>query len=680
MTSKPFTLASQIKKEIGNRIFLCSIALFLIVFGLAFYDISTEIDQLPLRINPEIKPLETFSTNQILIDNARTIQLKLNDFNANNNAFNVKWIPHITAKSNQVHWHFPLLWSYNYPLGKIAGFQLGYFKISGSIVNDPVLMNEFLIRFGLLLFFSIALFTLLLPLAKKIPDKLFIAPINRFLDLIADNPAANEHDLSPPIELRELETKILTLISNTKEYERSQALIQLGNSVAQVVHDIRSPLSALNALIKRADNLPEQQRVTMRNVSQRINDIANNLLAQYRNPNRADEHILKPELVSILLDRMISEKRAQYHEKPIEFQLTITDAAHSAFAMIEAQRLKSALSNLIDNAIEALPEQGNIHLRLEIAESDLAITISDNGCGIPLELQADILAGGVSIGKKEGNGIGLSSSRRLIESWNGRFELESIPDHGTHIRILLPETDAANWFLSKLLLLPSQTIVILDDDPLIHDIWKKRFSDETLASENIHFLQFTDANTLSATFPTLPENTLFLVDYELPQYAGNGLNLIHTLDIASRSILVTNHDDVLDLRDRCLKSGIPILPKVFATHIPISVLSQQPEIIFIDDNPTITESWRFMAELAGKKILTFNDIHSARKVILSLPKKTLIYVDADLTNHERGEDFAKELFELGYHELYLATGHEMEKFAHCYWLKEVIGKDPPFNV
>ena len=63
--------------------------------------------------------------------------------------------------------------------------------------------------------------------------------------------------------------------------ERETAKKALTTLTAQVAHDIRSPLTALNTCLKNLPQLPEKQRILMENASNRINDIANNLLQQY---------------------------------------------------------------------------------------------------------------------------------------------------------------------------------------------------------------------------------------------------------------------------------------------------------------------------------------------------------------------------------------------------------------
>ncbi|HLB42673.1 MAG TPA: hypothetical protein VJN02_07475, partial [Gammaproteobacteria bacterium] len=64
--------------------------------------------------------------------------------------------------------------------------------------------------------------------------------------------------------------------------EKLKGEASIGRLASQLAHDIRSPLIALDIIIKDIKNIPEEQRIVMRNSANRINDIANNLLTQYR--------------------------------------------------------------------------------------------------------------------------------------------------------------------------------------------------------------------------------------------------------------------------------------------------------------------------------------------------------------------------------------------------------------
>ncbi|HSW92733.1 MAG TPA: hypothetical protein VLJ15_00085 [Gammaproteobacteria bacterium] len=102
------------------------------------------------------------------------------------------------------------------------------------------------------------------------------------------------------------------------------------------------------------------------------------------------------------------------------------------------------------------------------------------------------------------------------------------------------------------------------------------------------------------------------------------------------------------------------------------------DLIFIDDCPIITKAWVLYGLSNNKKIASYNSIHSFRTDLNQFDLTTPIYIDSDLKDAMSGQDFAKELYEHGFKNIYLSTGHSPEKFPNMFWIKEIVGKMPPF--
>ncbi|HVV69332.1 MAG TPA: HAMP domain-containing sensor histidine kinase [Gammaproteobacteria bacterium] len=110
---------------------------------------------------------------------------------------------------------------------------------------------------------------------------------------------------------------------------------------------------------------------------------------------------------------------------------------------------------------------------------------------------------------------------------------------------------------------------------------------------------------------------------------------------------------------------------------PAQPATEEP-IIILDDNKVLTETWKLQGELRGKQVMTFNRVEEFLQAIKHYAKNTPIYIDSYLSEDMRGEILAKQLFEQGYQNLYLTTGFEKSQFKDMYWIKEIVGKEPPF--
>lgn len=472
-------------------------------------------------------------------------------------------------------------------------------------------------------------------------------------------------------------------ITSEKEAEALRAKQALINNAAQVSHDIRSPLAALNTVLRNLSTLPEDQRILIRNAVSRINDIANNLLIEYRDESKETststqkQQNASPELISSLLDSLISEKKVQINEQNIDLNLEIEAKAFGLFITIDPIQFKRMISNLLNNAIEAINAQGEVTVHLEKHQENVRISLKDTGKGIPTDILEKIKQGGMSLDKEGGTGIGISSSLALIKKCGGHFDMLSKPGEGTTVIIDLPIAQAPSWFQEELILQSDMTLVIVDDDESIHAIWDSRCQPFLSAITLKHFHHSKALDEYCKT--TDLSKTQFLVDYELLGSPEVGLELIERLNLSHQSILVTSRYEEAKVRTHADKLKVKIIPKNYSPYIPISLASNDtPKLVFIDDDKMLTSVWEREANIKNISIKTFNRTADLKNILPSLAKNTSIYIDSNLREPISGETFAKELFDQGFTELYLASGHPKDHFGNLPWIKDFVSKEPPF--
>lgn len=473
------------------------------------------------------------------------------------------------------------------------------------------------------------------------------------------------------------------------EMERVVKLQSMAQIAAQVAHDIRSPLSALDMVLKDLKDLPEEKRILVRSASQRIKDIANNLMEQHqkikaqplaeaqlkeRTPERSTQ------LLSSLLDSIVSEKRIQCRGKPgIEIELQLTEDSYGLFAAIDIREMKRVMSNLINNSLEAMNDLGQIKVTLSATDRLVDIQIIDNGKGIAPDLLPRLGQRGITSGKENTNagaGLGLYHARTTLESWGGSLNIESTLGKGTKITLSLPKQHGPKWFVERLNVREAHTVVVLDDDVSIHQVWDGRFASSASQVKLVHFSSPDEFSNWHKDH----QADLYLVDYELLGHKETGLDVIERLALQSQAILVTSRFEENHIQLRCDSNGIRLLPKGLASLIPIRMLPTPLlfDAILIDDDTLMHTTWKMSAKTASKKVLCFATFEEFWTRIDEFDPATPIYIDSNLGNGVKGENVSRHIKDKGFQQIYLATGSAPEHIVSRPWITKIVGKAAPF--
>lgn len=562
---------------------------------------------------------------------------------------------------------------------KILGYVLTRKKYN-SLFSIPVSYGLLLILFTVVGIFLFNFLFLFLSMRKTIANN-----TKYLLDFISTNQTNNTIDFSK-IEIdeyKQIANKFIDEHNEILRLQKEKAYYEVRKNIAeQVAHDIRSPLAAINTAVSDVISIPENKRIMIRNAAKRINEIANNLLSQSKNnfSESINTHVDKniyPELIYVILDNIVTEKRYEYSKTQVNINLNSTGYSYNCFSEINLDSFKRVLSNLINNSIEAINSNGSVMIALNCDASHVEITIQDTGCGIPTDILPKVTEQGFSFNKEHGVGLGLSYAKQYIEEISGKMLIHSDINIGTKISINLIRAEIPRWFCETLNFKSESLIVVLDDDPSIHDAWNEKFS-KTPSIEIAHFYNILDLSQYSID----PAKTvLYLIDYELLGDKKNGLDIIEELKLNEKAILVTSNFEDLALRIRCENIGVKIIPKSNVPYIQITQLPNKNtdnKLVFIDNDEAMQNTWNFAAEEAGEHLSTYSSLEEFVTEINAYSKDTVIYIDSELENNIKGEVCAKYLFDKGFTEIHLATGHPPDHFNSMPWIKSIVGKEPPF--
>jgi signal transduction histidine kinase len=480
-------------------------------------------------------------------------------------------------------------------------------------------------------------------------------------------------------------------IESIKKLEeiRVKSALDLASLASQVSHDIRSPLVALNMIINSLHSLPEEKIQIVRSAIQRINDIANQLLKRggggnaQASPNAKEEN---PTMLITTIESIVSEKRIQLRPRP-HLQLKSTlETGYGLFTTVDHITLGSIISNLLNNSAEALTlENGVITIDLRSDENHSIITIQDTGRGIPPEILTKIGERGITYGKENtesGSGLGIYQARKTVVKAGGKLIVESTVGKGTTVTLWLPKILSPQWFVEKIEVGHSQTIVVLDDDQTIHQVWGRRLKTALPPSFNDKFLSFSSPISLEEWLRTNREkHVLFLIDYQFDSSSINGLDLVEKLSIARNSILVTSRFEETLIRERARALGIKILPKNLASVVPIFSIetSEKYNAVVIDDDPLVHSMWSISAKAKGKKVICFSSAEEFAETASKIDKASPLFIDVNLANGVRGEKVAEQAAALGFTEIALATGYAPHTIQAPSCVKRIVGKDPIFD-
>jgi len=135
-------------------------------------------------------------------------------------------------------------------------------------------------------------------------------------------------------------------------------------------------------------------------------------------------------------------ERATVHE----IGLTVEVAEDVDTVEADELRFKQVVLNLVSNAVKFTPDGGSVSIRAYRDETEVIVTVTDTGIGVPPEDQELIFEsfqqGRRGAPKEEGTGLGLTLSRRIVGLFGGRMWLESTPGVGSTFGFSLPQPES----------------------------------------------------------------------------------------------------------------------------------------------------------------------------------------------------------------------------------------------
>lgn len=218
--------------------------------------------------------------------------------------------------------------------------------------------------------------------------------------------------------------------------EQKAIVMTLSRISRQVVHDVQSPLGALNTAVRSLREDPERSSLLIEKSSQRIGNIIEDLKLK----NIIDQQtpiVLSRISIYAFLDEFIQYKRNEFEGRNVLFKFN--GLSGDAELLVDRVKLDRSLSNLVNNAVESSENSSSeVHILLFKNEESICIEVADNGKGIHPEDLEKVTEYGYSKGKFGGTGSGLSYANDFIKSCGGELKISSKLGLGTRISMFFP--------------------------------------------------------------------------------------------------------------------------------------------------------------------------------------------------------------------------------------------------
>jgi signal transduction histidine kinase len=284
------------------------------------------------------------------------------------------------------------------------------------------------------------------PVDGKRPTKESLAPLELFIHQAAvaienaqliqqlSNARNQVREYADQLELK-VEQRTQELVEAQNRLLRSERLATIGEVAAMVGHDLRNPLTGITGAVyylkmKLGTKLNHKESEMLRLIEKDIeysNKIVKDLL------DYSKEIIL--DLGEATPKSIVKEALSMIATRP---SIKVANLAENVPRIkMDIEKMKRVVVNIIKNSFDAMPDGGTLEIRSRETDGVVEIAFSDNGIGMPKEIQEKLWTP-LFTTKAKGMGFGLPICKRIVEAHGGSISVESEVGSGTTFRIRLP--------------------------------------------------------------------------------------------------------------------------------------------------------------------------------------------------------------------------------------------------
>jgi len=271
-------------------------------------------------------------------------------------------------------------------------------------------------------------------------------------------------------ELRQTQRAVL-------EQERLRALGQMASGVAHDINNAISPVALYTeSLLEREAGLSDRGRQSLVTIQRAIEDVGQTVsrMRDFYRP-REPQQLLASVDINKLIAQVVDLTRARWSDLPQRRGIVIdvrTDLAADLPAIQGAEsEIRDALTNLLFNAVDAMPDGGTLSLRTNVVSGVVCAEVRDEGVGMDEDTRRRCVEPFFTTKGERGTGLGLASVYGMVERHSGSLEIQSEPGKGTTVCLgfpaLAPQLAATIHDAAPRRPMRHLRLLIVDDDPLI---------------------------------------------------------------------------------------------------------------------------------------------------------------------------------------------------------------------
>jgi signal transduction histidine kinase len=379
-------------------------------------------------------------------------------------------------------------------------------------------------------------------------------------------------------EMKNLDQSLGLLFDRFLSYEKNLAEKSFDEgrirTVNTVAHNLKNIIAVFDHRVRSATSIDEAEREKFQDILIQFQDLSSGVLKQHKKEQQEKSGFVQFEIGKSVQKMAEQMKESLGKDSKVQIEILVTKSSLVKTSYGPRVEFESTIANLISNSIEAIKDKGLITVALDIKQAYVEIIITDTGCGIPADILPRLAVEGNTF-KPNGNGYDLFHAKNTIENqMGGVFSISSTEGVGTSVSLKLPVVLEKKSTPSLTVpILPGMSIVIIDDEPLIHESYRRIILEKSPGTKIVSIYSgqefekwFQENEDLTFKF--------YLFDFNLGETSKDGLQLIEQYSLGLESLLITGDAHLPEIQQKAKQLCTRVVSKDDIKNINFDVLKE----------------------------------------------------------------------------------------------------------